>query len=328
MKNWFMLFISLIAGLILFIILSVFYVKAAPGELSLEKPVQIIIKSIEGQPMDFWNVVERGINQAAREYGIDVEISGPKYEKDIDVQISILNDVIDKDPPMIILAATDYKRFVEPVTRANNLNIPVITLDSGIDSGIPASFIATDNLEAGKKAGREIKRLIADSENKGIAIVSHIRETATAIDREAGVRSALEGQKIIGTWFCDVMQEKAYRITLELLKNEELGGIVALNEVAALGVARAIEETGSKDRVIVVGFDNAIRELSYLEEGVIKATVVQRPYNMGYLSVKTAAEYLLGNPVPDFIDTGSVLITRENMFQREYQELLYPFSTR
>ena len=74
----------------------------------------------------------------------------------------------------------------------------------------------------------------------------------------------------------------------------------------------------------VVGFDNAPEELAYLERGILKATVVQRPYNMGYMAIKTAVEYLRGKEVESVIDTGSVLITAENMFQRKYQELLFP----
>jgi len=237
-----------------------------------------------------------------------------------------MSSVIDEDPPLIILAATDYIRLVDSVKRANSLGIPVITIDSGIDSDLPVSLIATDNVDAGKKAGKEMKRLIVLNTKKSIAIVSHIKETSSAIDRETGVREALVGEDIIGTWFCDVEQEKAYQITLELLADDDIGGIVALNEVAALGVARAIDEKKASDRVFVVGFDNAVRELSYLEEGVIKATVVQRPYNMGYLSIKTAVEYLKGHKVDPFIDTKSILITKDNMFKREYQELLFPVS--
>jgi ribose transport system substrate-binding protein len=234
--------------------------------------------------------------------------------------------VIEENPPLIFLAATDYKRLAESARRANDQGIPIITLDSGVDSDIPVSFIATDNIVAGKKAGLEMSRLLEDSSRKEIAIVSHIQGTATAIDREAGARQALVGETIIGTWFCDVEQEKAYLITLDLLKNDNLGGIVALNEMATLGVARAIDELDAENRVIVVGFDNAVRELAYLEEGIIKATVVQHPYNMGYLTVKTAVEYLRGIKIESFIDTSSLLITKENMFQREYQELLFPFS--
>jgi ribose transport system substrate-binding protein len=314
------------AAFVLFIVLSFFYNQKTSEELELSEPIQIVLKSLEGQPMDFWEVVIQGIDEAAKEFGVQVRISGPMFEKEINRQINIMNAVIDERPPLIVLAANDYKRLVASVEKADSLGIPVITIDSGVYSEIPVSFIATNNVDAGNKAGEEMKRLISLNNRKTIAIVSHIKETATAIDREAGVREALEGEDIIGTWFVDVEQEKAYIITMDLLDNESIGGIVALNEVAALGVARAIDERGAADRVFVVGFDNAVRELAYLEEGIIKATVVQRPYNMGYLSIKTAVEYLKGNEVESFLDTGSILITRENMFKREYQELLFPVS--
>lgn len=326
MKNWYLLLLSLMSALVLFFILSFFYGQSTPEKIKLDRPIQVILKSMNGEPMDFWNVVNSGIDEAAKEFGVQVEVKGPRFEKEINRQILIMNRAIESDPPLIIIAASDYKRLVESIKSAHDQNIPIITLDSGVDSDIPASFIATDNIVAGNSAGKEMKRLIHDSPRKDIAIVSHIRETATAIDREAGVREALKGENLIGTWYCDVDPEKAYNITLELLNNKNLGGIVALNELVALGVARAIDEQKAQDRVLVVGFDNAVRELAYLEEGVIKATVVQRPYNMGYLTVKTAVAYLKGEKVPAFIDTGSILITRENMFKREYQELLFPFS--
>ena len=328
MKRWYLLFLSLIVAFALYLVLSLFYEQNVSDDaVKLLTPIQIVLKSTEGQPMDFWDVLNQGIDEAAKEFGVEVEIYGPRFEREIDRQITILETTIDQNPqpPLIILAASDYRRLVAPVERAKTLGIDIITLDSGIDSKIPVSFIATDNVEAGEKAGKEMKRILKNHQRKQIAIVSHIKETATAIDREAGVRQALEGEDVIGTWFCDVEQEIAYQITLELLKNENLGGIVALNEIAALGVARAIDEKGVQDDVLVVGFDNAIQELNYLEKGVLKATVVQRPYNMGYLVVKTAVEYLSGKRVPSFIDTGSILITQDNMFQREYQELLFPF---
>ena len=327
MKKWYLFLLSLVTALALFMVISFSFEKDTTVNLKLKEPLQIVLKSIEGQPMDFWDVVISGINEAAREFGVSVELSGPRYEKEINRQINILDRVINLHPPLIILAASDYKRLAESVEKAHDQGIPVVTMDSGVDSRVPVSFIATDNRSAGVKVGQEMKRLIKTNPLKTIAIVSHIKETATAIDREAGVRDALEGEKILGTWFCDVEQEKAYRITLELIKNPDLGGIVALNEVATLGVARAIKENGLQDKIAVVGFDNAIKELSYLEAGVIKATVVQQPYNMGYLAVKTAVDYLKGEKVSSFIDTGSILITKSNMFKREYQELLFPFGS-
>ncbi len=328
MRKWYLLLISLVAAAVLFAALSLSYEDTDSRALKLKDPVQVVLKSVEGQPMDFWDIVIRGIDEASREFGVPYEISGPRYEREINKQIKILKGVIDKHPPLIILAASDYKKLVFLVEKAGKIGIPVITLDSGVDSKSPVSFIATDNVAAGRKAGVEMKRLLQNKDRKSIAIVSHIKETATAIDREAGVRDALKGENIVGTWFCDVDPVKAYQITLELLNNKQIGGIVALNEVATLGVARAIKERNMQEKVAVVGFDNAIKELSYLEAGIIKATVVQKPYNMGYMTIKTAYESLRGKDVPKFIDTGSILITKDNMFKREYQEILFPFGSK
>lgn len=326
MRSLYFFLLSLMASLVLFMIFSFFYGRRPPKALNLDSPIQIVLKSRKGRAMNFWEIVYQGIDEASMEFGVQVEITGPGYEKQINQQITILNRVIEKNPPLIILASTDYKRLSKPVKRAHDRNIPILLIDSGVDSNIPLSFIGTNNIDAGKKAGREMKRLITLSNRKDIAIVSHIKETTSAIDREVGARYSLKDESIIGTWYCDVEEDKAYRIVLGLLKNKDLGGIVALNEVVALGVARAISEQHAQDRVAFVAFDNAIPELTYLEEGIIKATVVQRPYNMGYLAVKTAVEYLRGEKIVSNIDTGSVLITKENMFKREFQEMLFPFS--
>ena len=327
MKNWYVLLLSLMTALALFFVLTILYQQTAPKTIDLEDPIQIVLKSREVRPMEFWDVVHRGINEAAKEYGVAVEISGPSHEKEIDEQIDIVNRILESRPPMLILAATDYVKLVEPVEKADAYGIPVITIDSGVDSPIPASFIATDNIAAGEKAGAALMDLLVGIPDPKIAIMSHSKDTATAIDRETGVRNALPPEDVVGTWYCDVDEELSYEMTMEMLSAMELDGIVALNEAASLGVARAVDELGRQENVRVVAFDNAKRELSYLEAGVIRATVVQRPYNMGYMTVKIAVDYLKGNEVPAFLDTGSVLITQENMFQREYQELLYPFSS-
>ncbi|MCK5735517.1 MAG: substrate-binding domain-containing protein [Spirochaetaceae bacterium] len=316
---------SLAAALIIFLALTFSFGPGKADELELEKPIIVVVKAtVAGQPMNFWSVVQQGIHEAAKEFGVEVIITGPDHERQINRQVNIVNRIIEEMPPLIILAASDYYLLAEPVEIAEQKGIPVITMDSGVNSPYPVSFIATNNVEAGAKAGVEMDRLLEMKQNWSIAIVSHIRETATAIEREAGVRQALENHTIAGTWYCENDQEIAYTNTMEILKDPSIKGIVALNEIVTLGVAEAVRDSGLSNRVIVVGFDNAPEELAFLEKGIIKATVVQRPYNMGYMSVKTAVEYLKGENVESIIDTGSVLITAENMFHREYQELLFP----
>ena len=61
-----------------------------------------------------------------------------------------------------------------------------------------------------------------------------------------------------------------------------------------------------------------------MERGVIRDTVVQKPFNMGYLGIKVARELIERKRPPRFINTGSVDISRANMFQPENQKLLFP----
>lgn len=324
MKNWPIWILSLVAAIGLTIALAVVNRQTSTRGLEIDGPIPVVLKSTV-QATEFWDVVWSGVLQASREFGVEVEKFGPPREKDIDVQVRIVAELIESRPPVIILAATDFHRFARLVERAVSLGIPVVTFDSGVNTDAPISFVATDNVEAGRKAGAELARLIGDPDSTRIAIVSHIQETATAIDREAGVREALAGYDIAGTWFCDVDQELAYRITRDLLERPEIGGIVALNETTSLGVAEAVVDAGAAGRIKVVGFDNALMEMQYLERGVIHATVVQHPYDMGYLAMKTAYDHLAGRKVPAVIDTGSLLVTAENMFDPGYQETLFPF---
>jgi ribose transport system substrate-binding protein len=74
------------------------------------------------------------------------------------------------------------------------------------------------------------------------------------------------------------------------------------------------------------GFDSSMDEIALLEDVYIQATVVQNPFNMGYLAIQTALQVSEGKKVNNRIDTGSVVITKENMFTKENQKLLVPFA--
>lgn len=324
--KYFIFFLGgLVLALALFLVITFSLERGKSEELHLDGPIMVVFKAtVTGQPMDFWNTVQGGMKEAAKEFGIEVVITGADHEKQINRQLNILHRVIEEEPPLIILVASDFYLLAEPLKAAAEKNIPVITLDSGVNSSYPVSFIATDNIQAGFKAGEKMANLLENVDPASVAIISHSRETATAIEREAGVRQALPEQAMAGTWFCEIDEDIAYENTMKILNNPSIRGIVSLNETVALGTGQAVADAGADDRVFVVGFDNAPKELAFLETGVIDALVVQRPYNMGYMSVLTAVEYLKGHEVEPIIDTGSVLITAENMFQRKYQELLFP----
>jgi ribose transport system substrate-binding protein len=289
--------------------------------------IAVVIKSVEPS-MEFWQVLLAGVKTAAQEFGVDVTIRGSSSEMNIDEQISIVEQIVKERPQAIVLAATDYNRLVPVAEKAKKAGIHLIMIDSGLNSSVQESFIATDNIAAGTKAGKALAERLGTKQAK-VAIISFVKGTATQIDRERGVRVGLVDYpniEVVGTYYSDGVEEKAYQITKELLiKHPGLNGIVGLNETSTVGVAKAIKELGRKGQVILIGFDSSLQEIQLIEEGIIQATVVQKPFNMGYLGIKTAVEIIRGETPDKLIDTGSEVITKDNMYSSENQKLLFPF---
>ena len=287
--------------------------------------IVVVLKTIDLK-IEFWKTVRDGIEVARKEFDTQVEIKGPQSEFDVAGQIQILEQAILTKPDAIVLAASDYKAIIPIAEKIRKKGIPLVIIDSGIDSDIANSFIATDNIAAGHKMGEILSKLVDSS--KRIAIVSHVQGSSTAILREQGARSGLSSNfssTIEGPYFSNGSLERAYEITKKLLKDQpDIGGIAGLNEISTRGAAQAIKELGLKDQVKLVGFDGSRDEIKLIEEGVIQAVVIQKPFNMGYLGIKTAFQALNGQKVEKIMDTGAQVINRENMYSIENQKLLFP----
>ncbi|WP_336785216.1 substrate-binding domain-containing protein [Paenibacillus sp. MMO-177] len=295
-----------------------------------EKPVNIIVTvKAKSSAIDFWKVLITGVEDAANEFGADVTVIGPPSETEIAVQMEQLEQAIGEKPDAIVMAATDYNRLVPIARQIVKAGIKLITVDSSINSDEALSFIATDNIAAGEKAGEEIAKLLPESGSSKIAIMSYVYGTSSQLEREKGVRQWLEDHsqvKVANTFYSEGRLEKAYELTKKLLSDDPgIKGIVGLNEPSTVGAGRAIEELGLSGKVKLVGFDSSVDEVKLIEGGVLQATIVQKPYNMGYLSVKTAIEAVRGKKVPKRIDTESVIINKDNMYTEQNQKLLFPF---
>ncbi|WP_181909548.1 substrate-binding domain-containing protein [Paenibacillus taihuensis] len=161
------------------------------------------------------------------------------------------------------------------------------------------------------------------------AILNYIQGTSTSIDRENGVRDSLnkvEGFQIVGTYYSEGLSAKAYTITKSLLRQyPDLQGIVCLNEPTTLGAAEAVRSAAKHQQVKLIGFDSSMNEISMLEDSIIQAIIVQKPFNMGYLAVKTAVQLHQGKKANPLIDTSSQVIWKKTMYGKENQKLLFPF---
>ena len=77
-------------------------------------------------------------------------------------------------------------------------------------------------------------------------------------------------------------------------------------------------------KVKLIGFDSSEKLVSALKEGDIEELVVQNPFNMGYLAVKTMADHLRGVKVDKRIDTGARYVDKSNIDDPAVKEIMQP----
>lgn len=306
----------------LFLVLCIGFAFAGCSNKSKDDLSIVVIS--KGYQQEFWKTVELGSKQAASELGFKLTFQGPEKETEIASQVKMVLDAIDNKASVIVLAALDAELLSPVVEKAKNNGIKILTFDSNVSEDLSLSFAATDNVAASKIAGEEMAKTIG---GKGkIAIVSHIAGSQSAIDREKGFKEAIEKYpeiQIINTYYAEGDRSKSKAVTSDILKsNPDIVGIFCTCEGAAVGAADAVKESNMKK--IIIGFDSSEDEINYINDGTITGTVVQNPYNMGYISVKNAAEALKGNSVQKKIDTGATYISKDNINTPEAEKLIYP----
>lgn len=294
-----------------------------------EKKVYKIIlipKTVDGAN-GFWTYLMAGAKLGAEEFNVAIEVAAGSYEEDVAGQIRRIKESIQKKPDAMLVAPSSYSEMTEVLQEIVDNGIKLILIDSVVDRDIGESIVATDNYRAGKELGEFTKTLLTDRSE--IGIVGHVKGTSTAIQREKGMREGLGSyeSQVKDIVFCGSSYDKAYSLTVEMLeKYPNIEVIMATNEWSAVGAARAIKALGLMGKVKVVGFDNSIEEIQFLEEGVFQGIIIQKPFNMGYLGVEQAVKILDGKQVEKNLDSGSKLITKDNIYEEENQRLLYPFT--
>jgi len=294
---------------------------------SQEKRTQIEVV-VKKKDASYWSVVKLGAEAAGKEFDVDVKFDGPVNEKDIEEQIKIVDAAINEKVDAIVLAASDYTRLIDVVERADAQKIPVVIIDSELNSDKIKAFVGTDNVDAGNKLGQTLVEKLG--KNCKIIVMSFIKGAATSDQREQGVFQELNKYpdiKVVSTLYSNSDENIAYELTKKVIKeNPDLDAIVCTNAYGTVGTARAIEEEGKAGIIKIIGFDSTPEEISFVEKGVIDALVVQNPFNMGYLGVKYALDSIKKQAVPKYYNTGSTYIDIDNMYKPENEKLVFPFT--
>jgi ribose transport system substrate-binding protein len=116
--------------------------------------------------------------------------------------------------------------------------------------------------------------------------------------------------------------DKSQQLLLRFRDN--VNGVFAVNETSAVGMLRALEESGLAGKVVYIGFDSSDRLVQALKDKKIQALVLQDPVQMGYLSVRTMVAHLQGRAVEKRVSTGEHVATLENFNDPEIHKRILP----
>jgi len=276
----------------------------------------------------YWQAGSAGLFQAATQLKVRSEFAGPDtYDPKGEQQA--LQQAVQSKATGILISVADPALLKDDIDKAIAAGIPVITVDSDAPASKRLLFIGTNNYHAGQIGG---ERLAKELNGKGNVVVFTIPEQSNLKERLRGYRDALEaspGIKITRVVDMKGDSRVAFDSSTEVLgndKKEHVDAFVCLEALAGKEVATVLSQHGAKDKVII-SMDTDDDTLSWIQKGVIAATISQKPYTMSYVGLKMLDDLYhhklstLSNdwskdsfsPIPAFVDTGSALIDKTNV---------------
>ncbi|HET7726550.1 MAG TPA: ABC transporter substrate-binding protein [Candidatus Limnocylindrales bacterium] len=285
--------------------------------------IPVISKGFQHQ---FWQAVRQGAEDAAADLGVEITFEGPENESQVDKQMEMLQAALDKKPDALCFAALDSQAAVPLLERAQSEGIPVVGFDSGVDSDIPVTTAATDNIAAAGTAADKMAELIGGSGKVGVIV--HDQTSRTGIDRRDGfvnkIKESYPDIEIVGPQYGGGDQLKSTDLAKAMIQaNPDIKGFFGANEGSAIGVLNAVQESGKAGEIVVIGYDSGKQQIDAIKSGVMAGAITQNPIGIGYKCVESAVKAINGEELPKNIDTGFFWYDKTNIDSEEIKAVLY-----
>ena len=266
---------------------------------SAGKPVasdkKLRLAFVTNNPSDFWTIARKGTEKAAAEIPnivVDFKINPDNTAAE---QQRLMDDLLAKGVDGIAISPVDPKNQTQLINKAAKQAL-VVTQDSDAADSDRACYVGTDNVAAGRQAGKLIKEALPQG-GKILLFVGTL-DAANARERKQGIEEELKGTNIT---ISDTRTDNADRakaranVSDALVATPDVAALVGLwsyNGPAILGAVKAANKIG---KVKIIAFDEEEETLAGIKDGSIFATVVQQPFEFGFKSIELMAKVLRGD---------------------------------
>ena len=303
---------------------------------SFAQDKKLTIALIPGLTTDgFYITMRKGAQAAADALGVELVFQGAPEFNPV-VQVPVLDAIIARAPDAILIAPTDTTQLIEPLRKANEAGIPVITVDTFIGSGVyqtgagdadfPLSYIASDNILGGRIAARALANAIG---GEGKVFVSNVNPGISTTDqREEGFKLEMSENfpkiEVLETQFNkNDANNAASQLQAVFARNADLKGVFGANLFSALGSANGVQQAGQSGTIKVVAFDAPVSIVDNINSGLVDVAIAQHPAEIGYYGVVSAFAHLTGQSIPVSIGTGFTIMDKANIADPEISKYLY-----
>jgi ribose transport system substrate-binding protein len=282
----------------------------------------------------FYITMRKGAEAAAKAVGAELIFQGAPDFNPV-TQVPVLDAVIAKKPDAILIAPTDKTQLVQPLKKAFDAGISVITVDTFIGTGVyqtgagdadfPLAYVASDNKLGGEIAARALAKAIGE---KGKVYVSNVKPGISTTDqREEGFKLEMANHKgitVLETQFNDDDANKAAsQVQAVFARNPDLAGVFGANLFSAMGAANGVKQAGQSGKIKVVAFDAPQTIVDNINSGLVDMTIAQHPAEIGYFGVMAAYAHLTGNSIPTSIGTGFTVLDKESLKDPNAAKFIY-----
>lgn len=292
---------------------------AASGEAE----IAIILKTVSSP---FWQTMQDGILAKAQELGVKVDVFSANSEDDVQGQLDILENAINKGTYKAIgVAPLSPDNLNNAIAEATKKGIYVANVDEKVNleglkglGGSVFAFVTTDNKAVGAKGAGAIIDALKDGGK--VAIIEGKAGNASGEDRRAGAEAAFKaasGFELVESQPADWDRTKALDVATNYLqKHPDLKAIYACNDTMAMGALQAVINANLLGKVLVVGTDGNDDAVASVKAGELYATVAQDPAGIGARSLELLVQALKDKPAisvdvtpsAEFVD--SFLVTK------------------
>ena len=253
----------------------------------------------------FFKVIGDNITSEGAKHGYEtIVVSG---DKDPAKQGNQIKDFIVRKVSAIVLSPCDSKASVAVIKEANAAGIPVFTVDIPCNEpGVKiVTQVATDNYGGGREAGSAMIEALGEAGGK-IAVL-HLKQAESCLLRVKCFTEVINAHNASGKAKIDIVTElesggakdMGYKAAEDALQaHQDLRGIFAINDPAALGARAALEKAGKADQIVIVGFDGQPEGKQAIRDGRIYADPIQFPVKMGVQIVDAIVRHSKGETLP------------------------------